>query len=169
MQKDNGLFLGFILVLILLSACITQQESTPNPTDNPADQTSQPQQPANETPPATEPNITIPGQIVSGEFNLKVSESIKNLRGAGIYANTFLELRVKSIIYRFFPMSKIAVFEVLDNSGNVITQRDVRIGRYLNEDIVTEDTYEPVLLDTIYAKDVVVSEEGNSVTIEVNK
>ena len=74
----------------------------------------------------------------------------------------------KSIIYRFFPMRKIAVFEVLDESGNVITQKDVRIGRYLNEDIVTEDTYEPVLLDKIYAQDVTVSDSGNSVTIQVN-
>ena len=169
MPAKKGRILGLALLLFLLTACITQQKETANPETNPQDQNPLPQQPGNESPGANEPDNVLPGTIVSGEFNLKVGDSIKNLRGADRYVNKLLELRVKSVIYRYFPMSKIAVLEVLDEGGVVITQKDMRPGRYANEDIVTEDTYNSLLLDKIYINDVIVSEKGNSVLIEVNK
>ena len=166
MQYKTAVFLCLIM-LILLSACITQQQPAENTPQNEVPEQQPQTQP--EISPASEPNIIVSGQIVSGEFNLKIGDSIKNLRGTNRYQEKLLELRVKSVIYRFFPMSKIGVFEVLDETGTAITQRDSRVGRYLNEDLVSGDSYEPVLLDKIYVKDIVVSEGGNSIIIEVNK
>ena len=168
MDKMNAK-IPIILVLCLfvfLSACITQQQPAENTPQNgiPEQPQTQPETPsANEAPPIA------PTNAVSGEFTLKTGESVKNLRGIGAFENKMLELRVKSIVFRQFPMSKIGFFEVLDETGAVITQRDARVGRYLNVDIVSEDTYEPVLLDKIYVKDIVVSQSGNTVTLEINK
>ncbi len=165
----------FVLALIVfLSACITQQQTAENTPQNeiPGKPQTQPEIPLitqPETPLINESPPIVPTNAVSGEFTLKSGESVKNLRGTGAFENKRLELRVKAVVFRQFPMSKIGVFEVLDETGTVITQRDARVDRYLNEDIVSEGTYEPVLLDKIYVKDIIVSEQGNSVTIEVNK
>ena len=161
------LFALSLSLLILLSACVTQP-----PVESPDANAPQNEEPVQEQPtqqPNTQPSILPPIVDVSGEFTLVTGDTIDNLRGAGIYENKRLTLRVKSVVFRQFPLSKIAVFEVLDKSGAIITQRDARIGRYLNEDLVDQDTYEPVLLDKIYVKDIIVSESGNSVTIEINK
>ena len=163
------LVIATFAVFLLISGCITQQQPAGVP-DNTVPQNTAPEQPQTtpETPPANEPPI-IPPTTVSGEFTLATGQSVKNIRGTGTFENKLLEIRVKSVVYRQFPMSKIAVFEAVDESGNVVSQRDVRIGRYLNEDLVDQDTYEPVLLDKIYVRDVIVSGTGNSVTIEINK
>ena len=167
MENKNLAVSVSILLLLFFSACITQQETIPGTDNEPVNQTPEPAGPT--TPTNNPPIFEIPTPTGSGEFTLKTGESVKNLRGMGIYDGQKIELRVKSVIYRHFPASKIAVFEALDESGAIITQKDARTGRYLNEDIVSEDAHEPILLDKVYVKGVVVSEEGNTVTIEVNK
>ena len=169
MHQKKALIFASAVLLVFLSACITQQEQLPV-TDNTPEPSAPLPQPENPTtPPNNQPIIDIPTLPISGEFTLKTGESVKNIRGLGIYSGTLIELRVKSVVYRHFPASKIAVFEALNESGTVLTQKDVRAGRYLNEDMVAEDSYDPILQDKIYIKDVIVSEEGNSVTIEINK
>ena len=161
------LFAFSLSLLILLSACVAQPPVESPDANATQDEVSAQEQPTQQ--PNIQPSILPPVVDVSGEFTLVTGDTVENIRGAGSYENKRLTLRVKSVVFRQFPLSKIAVFEVLDKSGAIVTQRDVRIGRYLNEDLVDQDTYEPVLLDKIYVKDIVVSESGNSVTIEINK
>jgi len=164
-----------ILIVVLLAGCLSQFKQKTGPEagsettgENQGTETG-PQNQGGENGVVTPPQENPPAnnaEVVSGEFELRAGESIDGLRGAGIYGDQSLELRIHSIGYSHFPTGKMAVFEAIGEDGVQITSRQTIRGRYLDEDILYNSRQ--IFLDRIYVKDIIVTEAGNSVILQVN-